>query len=194
MPGSGKVTTVRWEELFADLEGQAEAAHAAELAAEVAERTRREIGRLRLVDRLRAAPGATVVVRLRGAGALQGTVADVGSDWVLLEEPDGGGALVPLREVLALSGVGARSELPGAEGAVEERLDLRYALRRLVRDRAAVQVVLVDGTVVAGTLDRVAADHVDLAQHEPDQVRRARAVRQVLLVPVSALALVRVAP
>lgn len=185
---------MRWEELFADLEGQAEAALAAELAAEVAERTRREVGRLRLVDRLRAAYGADVVVRVRGAGALRGTVADVGSDWALLAEPDGYGALVPLAEVLALSGVGARSELPGAEGAVEQRLDLRYALRRLVRDRAAVRLVLVDGTTVAGTLDRVAADHVDLAQHDPDEARRARAVRQVLLVPLSAVALVRVAP
>ena len=184
---------MRWEELFADLESQADAADA-ELAAEVAERTRREVGRLRLVDRLRVAVGATVVLRLRGAGALTGTVADVGADWVLLAEPDGRAALVPLREVLALSGVGVRSDLPGSEGTVEQRLDLRYALRRLVRDRAAVEVVLVDGTAVAGTLDRVAADHVDLAQHAPDQARRARAVQQVLLVPLSALALVRVEP
>jgi hypothetical protein len=119
-------------------------------------------------------------------------VADVGADWVLLEEPDGTGALVPLAGVVALSGPGARSELPGSEGAVEQRLDLRYALRRLVRDRATVEVVLTDGTAVAGTLDRVAADHVDLAQHDKDEARRARAVRQVLLLPVSALALVRV--
>ncbi len=185
---------MRWEELFADLESQADAALAAELAAEVAERTRREVGRLRLVDRLRAAPEAVIVVRLRGAGVLTGTVADVGADWVLIGEPDGRGALVPLREVLALSGLGDRSELPGAEGEVEQRLDLRYALRRLVRDRAAVEVVLGDGTTVAGTLDRVGADHVDLAQHAPDEARRARAVRQVLLIPLSALALVRVLP
>lgn len=185
---------MRWEELFADLESQADAAEAAELAAEVAERTRREVGRLRLVDRLRAAVGAAVVLRLRGAGVLTGAVVDVGADWVLLEEPDGRGALVPLREVLALSGVGARSDLPGSEGEVEQRLDLRYALRRLVRDRAAVEVVLLDGTAVAGTLDRVAADHVDLAQHPPEEARRARAVQQVLLVPLSALALVRVEP
>lgn len=185
---------MRWDELFADLAGQADAALAAELDAEVAERTRHEVGRLRLVDRLRVAHGRDLVVRVRGAGVLTGAVADVGADWVLLAEPGGRGALVPLREVLALSGLGARSELPGRQGEVEERLDLRFALRRLVRDRAAVEVVLVDGTAVAGTLDRVAADHVDLAQHAPDQARRARAVRQVLQAPVSAIALVRVLP
>ncbi|HUR14730.1 MAG TPA: hypothetical protein VM097_09605 [Mycobacteriales bacterium] len=185
---------MRWEELFADLEGQADAVEAAGVAAEVAERTRRELGRLRVVDRLRAAVGTTLVLRLRGAGALTGLLADVGADWLLLEQPDGRAALVPLREVLALSGVGVRSDLPGSEGEVEQRLDLRYALRRLVRDRAAVELVLVDGTRVAGTLDRVAADHVDLAQHATDEARRAKAVRQVLLVPLGALALVRVEP
>lgn len=187
------MAAVRWEDLFADLEGQADAALAAELAAEVAERTRQEVGRLRLVDRLRAASGSEVVLRLRGAGVLAGTVADVGADWVLVAEAEGTGALLPLREVLALSGVGVRSELPGSEGEVEQRLDLRYALRRLVRDRAAVEVILLDGTTVCGTFDRVAADHVDLAQHAPDEARRARAVRQVLLLPLTALALVRVA-
>lgn len=185
---------MRWEHLFADLEGQADAVAAAELAAEVADRTRREVGRLRLVDRLRAARGTRLVLRVGGAGVLTGSVVDVGADWVLLEEPDGRGALVPLAGVVALSGVGARSELPGSEGAVEERFDLRFALRRLVRDRATVEVVLTDGTAVAGTFDRVAADHVDLAQHEAGQARRARAVRQVLLVPLTALALVRPVP
>jgi hypothetical protein len=182
---------MRWDQLFADLEGQADAAAAAELASELADRTRRELGRLRLVDRLRAAHGVRLVLRVRGAGVLTGTVADVGADWVLLEEPDGRGALVPLEGVLALSGVGSRSELPGSEGEVESRFDLRFALRRLVRDRSPVEVVLVDGTAVAGTLDRVAADHVDLAQHAPEEARRARAVRQVLLLPLNALAVVR---
>ena len=185
---------MRWEQLFADLEGQADAALRAEREAEVAERTRQEVGRLRLVDRLRAAHGSRLVLRVHGAGVLTGSVADVGADWVLLEEPDGRGALVPLAGVVALAGTGGRSELPGSEGAVEKRLDLRYALRRLVRDRATVEVALSDGTVVSGTLDRVAADHVDLAQHDPDEARRARAVRQVLLLPLGAIALVRVAP
>lgn len=182
---------MRWELLFADLEGQADVAEAAELAAEVADRTRREVGRLRLVDRLRAATGAPVVLRVLGGAVVSGNVADVGADWVLVAQAGARAALVPLSAVVVLSSTGGRTHLPGSEGEVEKRLDLRYALRRLVRDRAVVEVVLTDGTSLTGTLDRVAADHVDLAQHQPEQVRRARAVRQVLLVPLTGLALVR---
>jgi hypothetical protein len=186
-----QASRVRWDALFADLEAQLDAAYAEERTGEVAERTRREVGRLRLVDRLRAARGREVVVRLQGAGALQGRVADVGADWVLLEEPGGGAALLALATVLVLSGTGPRSEQPGSEGEVERRFDLRFALRKLVRDRTVVDVTLVDGTLITGTLDRVAADHVELAQHARDEPRRAAAVRQVLLLPVAAVALVR---
>jgi len=182
---------VRWDALFSDLEAQLDAVQAEDLSGEVAERTRREVARLRVVDRLRAARGREVVVRLLGAGALSGEVADVGADWVLLEERGGGGALVSLGALVALTGVGVRSELPGSEGEVERRFDLRFALRKLVRDRTVVAVTLVDGTEVTGTLDRVAADHLDLAQHPADEPRRAAAVRQVLLLPVAAVALVR---
>lgn len=182
---------MRWDALFADLEAQLAAVQAEERSGEVADRTRREVGRLRLVDRLRAARGVPVTMRVQGGGVLTGTVVDVGADWVLVEEPDGRAALVSLPAVVALSGLGSRSERPGSEGEVERRFDLRFAVRKLVRDRTPVEVALVDGTVVTGTFDRVAADHLDLAQHPLTQARRASAVRQVLLVPVGAVALVR---
>jgi hypothetical protein len=182
---------VRWEQLFADLDGQVALAQAAETAAEVADRTRREVGRLRLVDRLRAAGGAELIVRVHGGDVVTGCVADVGADWVLLAHDGARATLVPLAAVVVLSGPGPRTALPGSEGEVEARLDLRYALRRLVRDRAAAEVRLRDGTTLTGTFDRVAADHADLAQHLPDEPRRSRAVRQVLVVPLSSIALVR---
>lgn len=182
---------MRWEELFADLESRAAEDSRAELAGEVADRTRREFGRVRLVDRLRPALGAPLIVRAQGAAVLVGRAVDVGADWLLVAEQDGRAALVPLAAVIALSGVGGRTEVPDTEGEVERRFDLRFALRGLVRDRTRVEVVLVDGTVVTGTFDRVAADHVDLAQHDPEKARRAASVQQVLLVPLAALAVVR---
>ena len=181
---------MRWRGLFDDLEAQFEAAQAAELAGEVAERARREAALLRLVDRLRAAEGAPVVVTVTGAGVLRGQLLDAGTDWLLLEEAGTREVLVPLRAVLGVTGVGARSAAPD-ESPVAKRLDLRWALRGLARNRTSVAVGLVDGTLVTGTLDRVGADHLDLAEHGLGEARRAGAVRQVRLVPLPAVVLVR---
>lgn len=184
---------MRWEALFADLEAQLEASESAELAAEVADRSRRETGRLGLADRLRAALGHPVVVRTVPGGTEAGRLDAVGPDWLLLgtDGIDGRAALVPLTGVLWVSGLGAYAAEPGTEGRVGARLDLRYALRGLARDRAGVTVVLSDGTAVVGTLDRVGADHVDLAEHPPGEPRRAAGVRAVRTIPLSALAVVR---
>ena len=182
---------MRWEKLFADLDAQLEAAEAAELAGEVSDRTRREQGLLRLVDRLRPAVGTSVVVTSAGAGAVTGRLLDVGVDWLLLEETGRRELLVATAAVLGIAGVGARSDVPGSDGVVGARLDLRWALRALARSRTGVQVVLVDGTVLAGTLDRVGADHVDLAEHAAGEPRRAPAVRQVRVLPLSALSALR---
>lgn len=181
---------MRWRELFDDLEGQYDAARAAELVGEVAERTRREVALLLLADRLRAAEGAALAVTVPGAGVLRGRLLDAGVDWLLLDEGGGREALVPLQAVLGVTGAGARTAAPD-EGPVAKRLDLRWALRGLARSRAGVSLGLTDGSVVTGTLDRVAGDHLDLAEHGPGEARRQGAVRQVRLVPLPALALIR---
>ena len=61
----------------------------------------------------------------------------------------------------------------------------------LARDRAGVQVVLDDGGVVSGTLDRVGADYVELAEHPADLPRRAEAVQGVRAIVIAAVAVVR---
>jgi hypothetical protein len=66
-------------------------------------------------------------------------------------------------------------------------------LRGLARDRAPVQVVLDDGTALHGTIDRVGADYLELAEHPGDLHRRADAVRGVRTVVIDAVVLVRTA-
>lgn len=182
---------MRWESLFTDLEGQLLAAEAAELAGEVSERTRREQAAVSTSDRVAGSRGHPVAVTAMGTGVLRGVLLDVGVDWLLLEEPAGREVLVPLHAVLSLTGLGTATSPPGSEGFVGRRLDLRWALRGLARSRTGVALVLRDGSTLSGTLDRVGADHVELAEHGAGEARRAAAVREVRLVPLTAVSAVR---
>ena len=183
---------MRWDQLFRDLEAQLEAADGAELDAEVADRTRRESGLIALVDRARGATGSRVSVRVLGTGAVEGVLVEAGSQWLLLAEDGGREALLPLPAVLSLSGLGARTAVPG--GQVFARLGLAAALRAIARDRAGVSVGLVDGSVLTGTVDRVGADFVELSVHGAGEPRRRDGLTGVRTVPFVALASVRSGP
>ncbi len=181
---------MRWEELFADLEAQVEALEAADLVAEISDRTRREQALLGLADRLRAAADTSLTVHA-GSVAVCGRLLGSGRDWLLLEEPGRRQVLVALAAISSVAGLGGRTDVPGGDGEVARRLDLRWALRGLARNRLGVQVLLGDRSTLDGTLDRVGADHVDLALHAPGEVRRASAVREVRTVPLAAVVMVR---
>jgi hypothetical protein len=96
-----------------------------------------------------------------------------------------------LSAVRSVGGLGRRTAATEPSGPVRGRLDLRRALRGLARDRSAVQVVLDDGSVLSGTLDRVGADYVELAEHPADLPRRAEAVQAVRAVLIGGIAVVR---
>ena len=181
---------MRWDDLFADLEAQADALAVWERAGEIDERTRIELGGLALGDRLRAAVGTAVQVQVPGLAAT-GTLERVGVDWLLVDEGAGREALVPLGAVLSIGGLGRASAIPGAGGAVHARLTLRSALRGLTRDRSSVRLHLRDGVALDATLDRVGADFVDVALHAAGEVRRRSEVRGVRAVPIAAIAAVR---
>ncbi|GAC1442020.1 MAG: hypothetical protein NVS3B26_03670 [Mycobacteriales bacterium] len=182
---------MRWQALFDDLEGQAQAAEDLELQAEVADRTRRELGLVRLLDRLRASEGQELAVSVWGGGTVRGRLLDAGPDWLLLEETGRREALVAGDAVLGVSGLSSRTSPVRDEGEVGRRLDLRWALRGLARDRAGVVLTLRDARSLTGTVDRVGADHIDVAEHASGEARRVGAVRQVRLVPLAALAVLR---
>lgn len=185
------MSSERWDALFGDLESELAQADAADLRAEVADRTRREFGLLRIVDRLRPAGGHPVQLGLTAGWTVTGRLADTGADWLLVEEGPAA-VLVPVAQLLTVGGLGALSAAPGSEGRVAAALDLRHALRRLARDRAPVNVGLSDGSSVTGTLDRVGLDFVEVAEHPGGEPRRAGAVRQVRALLLPAIVFVRV--
>lgn len=184
---------MRWERLFADLEAQFAAQSPDDDTAEAASRARYEHGRVLLIDRLRGSLGRQVTLSCRGTGDLTGRLVDVGVDWLLLTDAMGRELLVAAAAVRAVGGLGATTA-PGAEaGPVTRRLDLRRALRGLARDRAPVQCLLDDGSQLTGTVDRVGADFLELAEHPLDVPRRRDAVRGVRAVVLDAVAAVRTA-
>jgi hypothetical protein len=185
---------MRWQQLFDDLSAQFEAVAVGDDAAESASRVRAEIGAQRLAERLAGAAGLPVVLTCRGAGRVSGVLSDLGVDWLLLADERGSEHLVAASAVTTVAGLGRRSAPPEEPGPVRARLDLRRALRGLARDRSTLQLVLDDGTVLTGTIDRVGADYLELAEHSADQSRRAEAVRGVRAVVLAAVAVARTVP
>jgi hypothetical protein len=159
----------RWAALFADVEGELDAAEAAELDAEVSDRTAYEVGRLTLADRLTAALGTDVAVTTNGAGTVRGQLTDAAPDWLVV-----GDTLVPTAAVTTMTGLGVRAARPGA---IQRRLTLGYALRALAGQDATVTTT--DGTMYRGTIDRVGADFVDVSTEQGGKTIRHVAIAAV---------------
>ncbi len=183
---TGRVCSMRWDALFADLEARWDAEGRAERDAEVADRTRREHASIEQLTRLAGHQGE-VRVRVAAGVFLEGLVLDVGKDWVLLEIPlRRRQALIPMSAVRAIEGLGRRS----VSARTARRFGWGYAVRALARDRAVVQITDLDGTVVTGTIDIVGADYLELAAHPVDEARRSAAVRTTVVIPSVAVALI----
>lgn len=179
---------MRWDDLFADLEAQARALVVTERDAEVAELTRLETSRLELASRLRPALGGKVRLRCLGGTMLAGRLSALGTGWLLLDEDAGREAFVATASVVSIAGLG-RLAAPGP--ALDAGLGIGRALRGLARDRSVLRACLTDSTVVDGTVDRVGLDFVEFAVHAAGEVRRREEVREVLVLPISALAVLR---
>jgi hypothetical protein len=180
---------MRWDALFADLEAQAEALATAERDAEVDELVRLEASRLRLLDRLRPAVGAVIKLRCLGGLVVSGNLSRVGADWLLVDEGGGREAIVATSALVSIAGQGRLSG--SADSQLEAKLGIGHALRGVARDRSVLRACLTDASVIDGTVDRVGLDFVEIAEHAAGEPRRRGEVRQVLLVPISSLAVLR---
>jgi hypothetical protein len=182
---------MRWDDLFADLEAQLNLLTTRDRAADVGELARAEVAKIGLVLRLLPSVGGRVSLRCLGDVRVEGTLEQVGPDWLLVDEGDGREALVTHSAMLTVGGLGRLSAAPSTFGRVESRLGLASALRGLARDRAPVRAHLTDATVLAGTVDRVGADFFELATHAGGDHRRRTEVQQVLIVTHRAVSVIR---
>ena len=192
----GTVAVVRWDDLFADLEGQLEQELGAEDLDLAAEEERLRLGRLGLRDRIAALAGAELALELRDGTRMVLGVETIGRDWIsgTVSGTRAASCVVPLDAVAAvLPGVGrvARSMAAPSEhpDALSRRLGLSFVLRDLCRRRSVVEI-LTSSRTLHGTVDRVGRDHLDLAEHDPGEPRRAGAVRAIRILPFRELLLV----
>ena len=176
--GSGDA---RFDALFSGLEAQAHAEQAADDDIAAAEAARAEWSAVELLDRLRAT--ASVVIEIADHGPVGGVVTDVGSDVVVIEADDGQWA-VSCWGIVAAIGVGDTVQPPSA---VASRLGFAAVARRWATERSVVRVTRRGGAPLDGTIDRVGSDHLDLAEHDRDEPRRAAAVDRIRVVPLEQL-------
>lgn len=182
---------MRWERLLADLSAEMDAATDAELESEVADRTRSERARLRLVDRLRGSIDVDIDIRVNGVGGLSGMLRAVGPDWCVLQAATGD-HVVRLGAVLEVRGLAGYSAVPGSEGVVAARFTLATVVRRLARDRAVVTLLQVDGRVVTGTVELAGADLVEMSDRRSDEPGWSRGGEQLRrTIPLESVAAIR---
>lgn len=188
---------MRWESLFADLEAQLELRSVEEAGDLRADAERQRLAALTLRDRL-IALAETGLLRLRLA---DGRILDVeadrfGRDWlsgVVIGSDRRQPVVVPITAVvgvLADSATAPSSAVAvSSPSAIIDRLTLGVILRELCRRRMTVTVSTQTGSLT-GTIDRVGADHIDVAVHDQATPRRRGAVRGVELIPLVALVVV----
>ena len=188
---------MRWDELFADLEGQLEQGLGDEARDAELEEERLRIGRASLRDRVAAITGDPEPLRARLVdGSVVALLArTVGRDWVSGDlVASAAQAVLPLPAVAALLPTASqlqRSLEPVSLGAVTDRIGLAFVLRDLARRRRAMQITT-PGGVLTGTIDRVGRDHLDLAVHPADGWRRSASVARIEVLALTQVLLVRV--
>lgn len=194
---------VRWENFFDDLEGQLAAEWEAERAALDTEAERLRLSRVALRERLamlveRERDSAPPSFEVADGTVLSAEVTGVGADWVALDGGRTGGLVVPFASIGTIGMPHAdmlRSARPApARSALAERMNFGFVMRDLVRRRVAVTVHLNRGRMLAGTIDRAGADHLDIALHETGTPRRAGEVTGHRIVPFAAVAWIRLDP
>ena len=197
---------MRWNRFFEDLEHELDSELEVQQASVDGEAERLRVSRLELRTRFLALSGSGVLLELAGGSLLIGRLVAVGADWIGLIREPGGAALVPLRSIHAirigreamLASVGAgvdagagRDSAKPARTSLSERQTFGYVLRDLARRRIAVVLQQNDERALAGTIDRVGADHLDLALHDRGAPRREAEVSGYRIVPLAAVAWVK---
>lgn len=135
-----------FDRIFEDLEGRLVHLEGEELRATSEELARAERAQVSLEDRLRAAIGTEVTVRLVDGTDVIGTLTETAPTWLGMRLTEGGRrALVPTEAIDLLLGIGVRAR-PAPESARASRT-VRSPLRELARDREILRIRTRSGAI-----------------------------------------------
>lgn len=178
---------MRWEALFADLEGELAAQRWDEIESTAAELTRGDRAQIALGQRLRAALGRQIRLSLSHGEALSITLESAAPQW-LGGYDSAGSLIVATHAIEAIDADLSRAEMP------EEKRPLGASMatvcRALSRRRESVVVTSVSGRVLGeGRIELVGADYLEMGR-SADVERRSRiATRRAI--PFAAIQTVR---
>src|SRR6266540_770725 len=162
--------------LFEELEAEFEASLRREAEQEAVAALRAQAAETLLWEALARRVGTEVVVRT-GSRLYRGTL--------LASYPD----------FFVIRGSSRAQHLERLEPLVPApRYRFVLALRELARRREPVRLELADGNVVGGTIELVGNDHLELAEHDLGEARRASAVTGRRLLALAAVAVVSLLP
>lgn len=197
---------VRWDDLFDDLESQLEGELHSEASGLRLSAERQRLEKLSLRTRLSnlarsVGPGGILHLRvvLISGEILALRPTALGRDWLAADlagsERSRAQCVIPLSAIASVflteeQGLASLAVETENAGRLIERVGFPFVLGDLCRRRRTVELDT-RGGVLAGTIDRVARDHLDLAVHPLGTLRRASAVLHYRLVPFWQIHLIR---
>jgi len=130
-----------------------------DLAADAAAIADAERSRMRITDGLKSTATA-VVVNYLGGGVIVGSVCEIGTDVMIIQEKDSGLVAIRLQTVLRIEGVVDALRVEAPQAREVENVSLASWLRRQTFE--AVQCQMIDSWTIQGRLREVGEDFIRL--------------------------------
>jgi hypothetical protein len=115
-------------------------------------------------------------------------------EFLVLHNSDGTEHLIGYGPATSVAFPAEPATLQPAPAGAARRYRLSLALRELARRREPVRVELLDGGRIDGTIEVVGSDYLEIAEHDPGEARRRRAVKARRFLGLDAVAAVTLPP
>jgi hypothetical protein len=193
MDGPEDAASPAMRRVFEELEAEFEAGLRREADQETAAALRAEIGETVLWEQLARRTGAQAVAHA-GTRRFRGVVVASYPEFLVLHDGDGTEHLIRYGPATSVALPAEPTTLQPAPAGAARRNRLSLALRELARRREPVRLELVDGGRVDGTIEAVGSDYLEIAEHDPGEARRKRAVKARRFLSLTAIAAVTLPP